>query len=98
MRRNGRIDVLLLVLAYIAKTRTAKVSDLIGLTGYSRTALFRLFRIAKDDLMVRLVSVRGQGYEIEDWGLLNGDAVLKRYGETVEKWTGKKSSRKSRSA
>lgn len=86
--------MLLLVLAHIQVCGAASVRDLMELTGYSRTAMFRLLRMAKEELDVSVESVRGRGYEIRGWGVLNGKAVVIRHGGTVRKWIEKKSSRK----
>ena len=98
MKRSGRVDVLLRVLAYIEVSGVARIRDLMDFTGYSRTAMFRLLRMAKDELDVSVEAVRGRGYVIRDWGVLSGKAVVSRHGAEVKTWTEKKSSRKSRSA
>lgn len=93
MNKTGRISLLLRVLARIAQTQCS-VSDLVQLTGISRTALFRLLALARSELHVELVSVRGTGYSLVNWGVLDGAQVTKHYGEESNKWTGKRRSRK----
>ena len=94
MKRSGRVDVLLRVLAYIEVSGVARIFDLMALTGYSRTAMFRLLRMAKDELDVSVEAVRGRGYVIRDWGMLSGTAVVSRHESEVKTWAEKKSSQK----
>ncbi len=98
MKRSGRVNVLLRVLAYIEVSGMARMRDLMGLTGYSRTAMFRLLRMAKDELDVGIETVQGRGYVIRDWGVLSGKAVVSRHESEVKTWSDKKSSRKFISA
>ena len=83
MKRSGRVQVLLKVLAFIAIGDGPKIRDLMDLTGYSRTAMFRLLKVAKDELDVTVESVRGKGYVIANWGVLREKAVVARHGGTA---------------
>lgn len=87
-----------MVLACIEVAGVAKIRDLMELTGYSRTAIFRLLRVAKDELDVRVEWVRGKGYVVRDWGVLSGKAVVSRQGEGVRAWIAKKSSKQATGA
>lgn len=91
MNKTGRISLLLRVLARIAQSQCS-VADLTLLTGISRTALFRLLAMARKELHVELIAVRGVGYTLVNWGVLDGAQVAKHYGEESKKWTGKKRS------
>lgn len=83
MKKTGRIDALLRILAMIEISGQAKIRDLSLFIGYSRTATFRLLRVAKIELGVSVESVRGRGYVIKSWGVLNDKAVVARHGDNV---------------
>jgi|JI8StandDraft_1071087.scaffolds.fasta_scaffold641064_1 hypothetical protein len=91
MKKSSRVEVLLFVLAFIELSKSAKARDLIEATGYSRTAMFRLMRVLRDELGVVVDVVHGKGYVISEWGVLNKKAVIQRNEELVKSWIEKRS-------
>ena len=75
MKRTGRISVLIKVLATIERTKTS-LNSLVEVTGYSRTAVVRLLKLARAELNVSYKHDRESGYVITDWGVLDRQAVL----------------------
>lgn len=89
MKKTGRVSALLRVLAHVAQ-KSCSAEELAGVAELSRTAFFRLLVLAKEEFRVELVVIRGVGYRVADWGVLNPDAVVKLYGDEGRKWTARK--------
>jgi hypothetical protein len=74
---NSRIRLVLQVLAHIEASPAAGIAEICtAIGGCSRPTFFRLLRAAKDDFNVGIDAVRGRGYVVRDWGVLNSKAVL----------------------
>ena len=70
------------MLTLIETKRAKTLADLSCHTGYSRMAVVRLLKIAKDEMCMRVEWVRGRGYVINDWGVLDKECVVESFSET----------------